>query len=76
MVQSEQNIIFPQSEVDNWISLRIHCQLFHAMHLSQCIELLQRHKICLLKLQVLKKANPNKLNKEKIKSEYSDSYSI
>lgn len=66
MVQSEQNIIFPQSEVDNWISLRINCQLFHAMHLSQCIELLQCHKICLLKLQVLKKANPNKLNKEKI----------
>lgn len=75
MVQSEQNIVFPQGEVDNWISLWINRQLFHAMHLSQCIELLQGHKVCLLELQVLKKSNPNKLNEE-AKSEQSDSYFV
>lgn len=58
MVQSEQDIVFPQSEADNWISLRIDRQLLQAVHLSQGIELLQRHEVGLLKLQVLTKVKP------------------
>lgn len=34
MAQPKQYVVFPECEIDNWISLRINCQLVDTAQLS------------------------------------------